>query len=415
MSIDNESEGRNDVAEGEGNMGISLNAISGSTDSNIFKVKVKAYGKDLQLLIVGRNTHFFIDEKTALWLGCKLELATPMVVNVANGYKMEGLPPSRGIEYPILLKPDAMPKKMQPYRHFGCCAFEQLKNVMTTTPVLALPDFSKPFVVKTNASYKGIRVVLMQDHRPIAYLNKVLRLRNQGLSVYEKEFLAILLAISKLLGLDYEVQYKRGYDDKTADALSRQQQNDGITWTYKRLKSTLYWNKLKKDVVTWVQSCDVCYKAKARHVPYPGLLQPLPIHDQSCTSISIDFIEGLPKSEAEYWYNTNFHASLKPTPFKALYGCLLGSLNIDPYTPTTQPEVADYLVFSTKVLARRLISQKQTVFLQVLIQWNNYTPDEATWEDYYDIVSRLPNFYVDPRGQGTLHQGALLQLLKGRR
>ncbi|KAL0392675.1 UNVERIFIED_CONTAM: hypothetical protein Sradi_2490300 [Sesamum radiatum] len=199
MSVDNESEGRNDVAEGEGNMGISLNAISGSTDSNIVKVKVKAYGKDLQLLIVGGNTHFFIDEKTALWLGCKLELATPMVVKVANGYKMEGLPPSRGIEYPILLKPDAMPKKMQPYRWIkeATAAFEQLKNVMTTTPVLALPDFSKPFVVKTNASYKGIRVVLMQDHRPIAYLNKVLGLRNQGLSVYEKEFLAILLAVTK--------------------------------------------------------------------------------------------------------------------------------------------------------------------------------------------------------------------------
>jgi RNase H-like domain found in reverse transcriptase len=66
-------------------------------------------------------------------------------------------------------------------------AFETLKLAMSTTPVLALPDFSKPFVLETDASDKGIGAVLMQDHKPIAYLSKALGIKNQLLSTYKNE------------------------------------------------------------------------------------------------------------------------------------------------------------------------------------------------------------------------------------
>jgi len=52
-------------------------------------------------------------------------------------------------------------------------------------------------VVETDAIDQGIGAVLMQNNHPIAYLSKPLGPKNLGLSVYEKECLAILLAIDK--------------------------------------------------------------------------------------------------------------------------------------------------------------------------------------------------------------------------
>jgi hypothetical protein len=49
-------------------------------------------------------------------------------------------------------------------------AFEKLKTAMTTTPVLDFPDFSKEYLVETDACDTGIGVVLSQEGHPIAYL-----------------------------------------------------------------------------------------------------------------------------------------------------------------------------------------------------------------------------------------------------
>jgi hypothetical protein len=76
-------------------------------------------------------------------------------------------------------------------------AFQTLKQSLVTAPVLALPDFSKPFVLETDASDTGVGAVLMQDHHPIAFVSKALGPKMRGLSVYEKEYVAILLAIDQ--------------------------------------------------------------------------------------------------------------------------------------------------------------------------------------------------------------------------
>jgi hypothetical protein len=138
-------------------------------------------------------------------------------------------------------------------------AFDRLKTALTTAPVLALSDFSKPFTMETDASGGGIGAVLMQGGHPLAFLSKALGPRSLGLSTYEKEYMAILLALehwrsylqhakfqivtdhrslvqlteqrlhtpwqqkvfTKLVGLQYRIVYRRGADNGVVDALSR--------------------------------------------------------------------------------------------------------------------------------------------------------------------------------------------------
>lgn len=76
-------------------------------------------------------------------------------------------------------------------------AFNVLKHAVSNPPVLALPDFSKPFVVECNASGYGLGAVLMQDNRPLAFHSEALIGRCLHLSTYEKELLALVKAIKK--------------------------------------------------------------------------------------------------------------------------------------------------------------------------------------------------------------------------
>jgi hypothetical protein len=137
-------------------------------------------------------------------------------------------------------------------------SFHTLKLALVQAPVLALPNFQKEFVLETDASAVGVGAVLMQSGHPLAFMSKALGPKNQALSTYDKECLAILLALEKwktylqhqpfvihtdqqslvhlgdhrfnttlqqkafygLLGLQYKIVYKKGSANKAANALS---------------------------------------------------------------------------------------------------------------------------------------------------------------------------------------------------
>jgi hypothetical protein len=76
-------------------------------------------------------------------------------------------------------------------------SFEALKQAITSAPVLVLPDFAQPFVLETDASGTGVGAVLLQRGHPLAFMSKALGPCLQGLSTYEKEYLAILMAVEQ--------------------------------------------------------------------------------------------------------------------------------------------------------------------------------------------------------------------------
>ena len=80
-------------------------------------------------------------------------------------------------------------------------AFDSLKKALSSQPVLAAPDFSRPFELYTDASMFGVGSVLVQEKdgvpHPIAFYSKKLEKRQQAWSTIEIELLAIVTAIKE--------------------------------------------------------------------------------------------------------------------------------------------------------------------------------------------------------------------------
>jgi hypothetical protein len=128
---------------------------------------------------------------------------------------------------------------------------------------LTTPDFTKTFIVECDASGNGIGVVLMQEGRPLAFESRPLKGKDLHKPIYEKEMMEILHAlkkwhpyligrhfkvktdhdslkyfleqrlsseeqqkwVTKILGYDFEIVYKKGKQNVVADALSRKDED----------------------------------------------------------------------------------------------------------------------------------------------------------------------------------------------
>ena len=81
-------------------------------------------------------------------------------------------------------------------------AFDLVKQKLTSAPVLAHPDMSKPFKLHTDASIQAVGAVLTQDYyegeRVVQYLSKQLTGGQQKWPTIEREAYAIIFAINKL-------------------------------------------------------------------------------------------------------------------------------------------------------------------------------------------------------------------------
>lgn len=138
-------------------------------------------------------------------------------------------------------------------------AFQKLKRIITSPPILSYPDFNRKFVVTTDASNVALGAVLSQDSKPICYASRTLNDHEKNYSTIEKELLAIVWAIRylrpylygvkflvrtdhqplkwlsslkepnsrlirwkiKLSEYEFDIEYVKGKDNKVADFLSR--------------------------------------------------------------------------------------------------------------------------------------------------------------------------------------------------
>jgi hypothetical protein len=138
-------------------------------------------------------------------------------------------------------------------------SFEQLKEVICKAHVLTTPNFTKTFIMECDASGNGIGAILMQEGRLLAFESRPLKRKDLHKPIYEKEMMAILHAlkkwhpyligrhfkvktdhdslkyfleqrlsseeqqkwVTKILGYDFEIVYKRGKKNVVVDAHSR--------------------------------------------------------------------------------------------------------------------------------------------------------------------------------------------------
>jgi hypothetical protein len=74
----------------------------------------------------------------------------------------------------------------------------------------------------------------------------------------------------------------------------------GSTKIYKDLETQYWWYGMKRDVTEYVALRDTCQRVKAKHQRPAGLLHPLKIPEQKWEEIRMDFIVGLPRTQAGY-------------------------------------------------------------------------------------------------------------------
>ncbi|OIT37800.1 putative mitochondrial protein [Nicotiana attenuata] len=169
-------------------------------------------------------------------------------------------------------------------------AFERLKEAMVKAPVLALPDFSKPFTVEVDASGSvGDWVYLKLQHyrQSSVAIWKSLKLSSKFYGPYQ--------VIRRIGNATYELQLPPSA----------------------KIHQIFHVSQLKKKIGTNIVAC---------------------VDSPVCSPDGV---------------------------------------------PMTEP---------IAVLGRRMIKRGNKAVTQVLIQWSNLLPEEATWEDYGFIKSQFPNF-----------------------
>ena len=110
-------------------------------------------------------------------------------------------------------------------------SFKSLKDALVSHPILCLPDMSKLFYLRTDASDTGVGAVLLQDvnncRMPIAYASRKLLDREVNYATIEKECLAIVWAVEKFRVYLYGKEFVLQTDQKPLSYLFTMRNSNG--------------------------------------------------------------------------------------------------------------------------------------------------------------------------------------------
>ena len=130
--------------------------------------------------------------------------------------------------------------------------------------------------------------------------------------------------------------------------------HSGVAFTAKRVLALFWWKGLHKDIRNYVRACEVCQRCKADLGGAGGLLQPLPIPRAIWTDVSMDFVQGLPKSHGKDTILVVVDRLSKHAHFMAL---------AHPFTVVTVAQLYFDNVFRLHGLPKALVSDRDKIFL----------------------------------------------------
>ncbi|XP_073269471.1 uncharacterized protein [Primulina huaijiensis] len=230
-------------------------------------------------------------------------------------------------------------------------AFQVLKDKLTSAPVLALPQGAEDFVVYTDASKKGLGVVLMQRgkkelnmrqrrwlalvkdydctisyHPGKANVVAYVLSRKSGLQLGSMIPKPLLLDLQKSeialveeakaekkgnsefgLNSDGMITFQGRICVPIGDTIRRDVLTEahtapysvhpGGTKMYQDLRRLYLWPGMKKEIASFVSECLTCQQVKIEHQRPAGLLQSLCIPQWKWEHITMDFVVGLPRTQ----------------------------------------------------------------------------------------------------------------------
>ena len=171
-------------------------------------------------------------------------------------------------------------------------AFDCLKVACHQAPILAFPDFDKPFLLETDASGKGLGAVLSQKqadgrYHPIAYANRVMNETKQRYHSNKQEFLTLKWAVTEQFH-EYLLPYGKNRNEFVVRT-----DNNPLTYIFSsanldaagqhwvahlaRYNFSLEYQKGKDntvaDFLSWMKEClpEEEVQEYLNKIPYPGV------------------------------------------------------------------------------------------------------------------------------------------------